>query len=90
MCSVRWHAPSSGRQSIGDLDLDQSKGSFRDADTQDEANRIGRNATAVNSIESRSEIAPSLSHSSMANPLLTQAAIIESMQPERKMLFACA
>ena len=75
---------------IGDLDLDQSKGSFRDADTQDEANRIGRNATAVNSIESRSEIAPSLSHSTMANPLLTQAAIIESMQPERKMPFACA
>jgi hypothetical protein len=90
MCSVRWYAPSSGRQSIGDLDQDQSKGSCRDADTQDEANRIGRNATAVNSIESRSEIAPSLSHSTMASPLLTQAAIIESMQPERKMLFACA
>jgi hypothetical protein len=73
--------PVSGRQSIGDLDLDQSKGSFRDADTQDEANRIGSNATAVNSIESRSEIAPSLSHSTMANPILTQATIIESMQP---------
>ena len=54
--------PVCGRQSIGDLDLDQSKRLFRNPDTQDEANRIGSNATAVNNVESRSEIAPSLSH----------------------------
>ena len=51
----------------------------------DSTKSSGRKITAVNSVESRKESAPSLSHSTMATPItLTQVTSVDLMQPQSK------